>query len=67
MSELLLKFGKNEIIKKSFCKSMSPINVNKVDVNKIIMSNKVSYDKKGCKYFIGYKDNNNIVRPLHIF
>ena len=32
MSELLLKFGKNEIIKKSFCKSMSPINVNKVDV-----------------------------------
>ena len=27
-----------------------------VDVNKILVSNKVSFDKKGFKEFIGYKD-----------
>ena len=30
------------------------------------MSNKVSFDKKGFKYFIGYKDDKKI-RPLCIF
>ena len=30
------------------------------------MSNKVSFDKKGFKYFIGYKDDKKI-RPLCMF
>ena len=27
-----------------------------MDINKIVVSNKVSFCKKGFKYFIGYKD-----------
>ena len=27
-----------------------------MDFNKIVVSNKVSFSKKGFKYFIGYKD-----------
>ena len=35
----------------------------KVDNNKIIVSNKISFGKKGLKYFIGYNDSKK-VRPL---
>ena len=37
--------------------------VNVVGINKILVSNKVSFDKKSYKCFIGYKDDKN-VRPL---
>ena len=33
------------------------------DINKILVSSKDSFSKKGFKYFIGYKDSKN-VRPL---
>ena len=33
----------------------SPILIYDVDINKILMSNKVSFRKNGVKYFIGYK------------
>ena len=33
---------------------------------KIVVSNKVSFSKKGCKYFISYEDAKKI-RPLCIF
>ena len=36
-----------------------------IDINKIVVSNKVSFGKKGFKYFIGYKDAK--IRPLCIF
>ena len=37
-----------------------------IDINKIVVSNKVSFCKKGFKYFIGYKDAKK-VRLLCIF
>ena len=37
-----------------------------IDINKIVVSNKVSFGKKCFKCFIGYKDANKI-RPLCIF
>ena len=36
-----------------------------LDINKILVSNKVSLNKKGFKYFIGYKDGKKS-RPLCI-
>ena len=36
------------------------------DVNKIVVSNKISFGKKDFNYFIGYKDA-KIIRPLYIF
>ena len=40
--------------------------LNNIDINKIKVSNKFSFDKQDFKYFIGYKDNKEI-RPLCIF
>ena len=36
-----------------------------IDINKIVVSNKFSFDKNDFKYFIGYKDSKK-VRPLCI-
>ena len=36
------------------------------DVNKMVVSNKISFGKKDFNYFIGYKDA-KIIRPLCIF
>ena len=36
-----------------------------MDINKTVVSNKVSFGKKGFTYFVGYKDTNKI-RPLCI-
>ena len=35
--------------------------IDNVDINKIIVANKVSFGKKGFKYFLGHKGN-----PLYI-
>ena len=40
--------------------------IKNVDVIKIVVSNKVSFWKKGFKYFIGYKDTKKN-KPLCIF
>ena len=42
-----------------------PININEVDIKKIVLSNKVSYGKHGAnKYYIGYLSSG--FRPLCI-
>ena len=35
---------------------VSPNLISSIDVNKIVVSNKVSFGKKDFKYFIGFKD-----------
>ena len=37
-----------------------------IDINKIIVSNKIFFGKKGLRYFVGYKDSKKII-PLCIF
>ena len=44
----------------------SPISINNIDVNKIVVSNKVSLSKTSFKSFIDYRDAKTI-RPLCIF
>ena len=41
-------------------------NVNNIDVNETVVSNKFPFGKQDFEYFIGYKDNTEI-RPLCIF
>ena len=41
------------------------MSIKSIDINKIVVSNKVSFGKKGFKYFIGYKGAK--IRPLCIF
>ena len=57
----------DEMIKKSnFYGNKRPFIIDDIDVNKILISEKEPYGKKGSlKYFIGYSDN-DVIRPLFI-
>ena len=53
-----LKFDNIEVNKKEFHASKQGIDLNLVDVNKIVTSDKFRHSGKGFKYFIGYKGYN---------
>ena len=61
----MIKFDDIEIDICKFHQYKSPILVDYIDINKIVVSNKISYGKNDFKYFIGYKDAKRI-RPLCI-
>ena len=56
MEKTIIKFGDIEIEKENFNQHERPTSIKNIDNNKIVVSNKVSFGKKGFKYFIGYKD-----------
>ena len=62
----IIKFGDIEIKMQKFNLHKGPISIKHIDIDKIVVSNKVSIGKKGFKYFIGYKDAKK-TRPLCIF
>ena len=51
-----IKFGDIEIQKQKYHQHKELISIKNIDFNKIVVSNKVSFGKKGFKCFIGYKD-----------
>ena len=61
-----IKFDDIEMKKEKFHQHKRLISIKSIDINKIVVSNKVSFGKKGFKYLIGYKDAKKI-RPLCIF
>ena len=61
-----IKVGNIEIKKQKFYQYQRPISIKNIDIDKIVVSNKVSFGKKSFKYFIGYKDAKKI-RPWCIF
>ena len=54
--EKAIKFGDIDIQKQKFYQYKQSISIKNIDINKIVVSNKFSFGKKGFKYFIGYKD-----------
>ena len=61
-----MKFSDIEIQKQKFHQHNGPIFIKNININKIVVSNKVSFGKKGFKYLIGYEDAEEI-KPLCIF
>ena len=52
--------------KANFYKNKKLFNIHDLDVNKILVSRKESYDtKNSLKYFIGYNDD-DVIRPVCI-
>ena len=47
----------------SNCQYKRPISIENIDFNEIVVPNKISFDKKDFKFFIGYKDAKK-TRPL---
>ena len=63
--EKIIKFHDIEIKKHKFHQHKEPISIKNIDVNKIAISNKVSFGKKWFKYLIGYKDPKKL--DLHVY
>ena len=65
MSEKTLKFDNVRVNKKEFHKSKQSIDLDLVNVDQIVVSDKFKHSDDGFKYFIGYKEG-EIVKPLCI-
>ena len=66
MSEQTLKFGENVANKKDFHASEKAIALNLVDSSKILVSEKFTLSDDGCKFFIGYLHDDDLIKPLCI-
>ena len=53
--------------KQKFHLHKRPISIKNVDIEKIVVSNKVRFGKKGFKYFIGYKDAKKLNLYIYFF
>ena len=64
MEQKALIFDEDCINKNAFHKNKRPINIDEVDIRRIVLSSKHSYgNKSSSKYFIGYI-NNGIAFPI---
>ena len=61
----IIKFDDTKIKQCKFHQNKSTILINDIDINKIVVSDKLLFSKYHFKYFIGYKDA-KIIRPLCI-
>ena len=66
MGKESLKFGDIEIGKSKFYHNKTPIFLKDVDIEKVLVCNKISFGEKNYKYIIGYLYNDHKVKPLHI-
>ena len=57
MDKKAIKFDDTEIEEYKYHQNKSPISINNIDINKIVVSNKLHFGKQDFKYFIGYKDS----------
>ena len=65
MSGPSVDFDDRKIKKNIFYRSRKPFDLSDIDVNKILISKEVSYGtKNSLKYFIGYNDEEDVIRPL---
>ena len=65
ISEKTLKFDNIRVNENEFHKSKQPINLDWVNGNQIVISDKFKHSDDGFKYFIGYKEGETI-KPLCI-
>ena len=62
-----IKFGDIEIKKQKFQQHENPISIKSIDINKIPVSNKVSFSKRSFSSFISYKDAKKISLYTYFF
>ena len=63
MSSQKIKFGEKEVDKKEFYSSKQAILLDSVDLNEIVVSNKLKINDTTYKYLCGYL-NNDFIQPL---
>ena len=67
MKKTIIKFSDIEIEKQKFHQHKRAISIKNIDINKIVLSNKVSFGKKGFGYLIGYKDAKKVDLCAYFF
>ena len=65
MSENRLKFENIKLDKRKFHNCKQPIDLDLVNIDQLVISDKVKHSDNGFKHFIGYKED-EIVKPLCI-
>ena len=65
MSEKTLKFDNIRVNKKVFHKSKQSTDLDLLNIDQIVVSDKFKHSHDGFKYFIGYKEG-KLVKPLCI-
>ena len=63
MSLKKIKFGDKEVNKKDFYSLKQAILLDSVDLDKIVVSNKLQINEATLKYLCGYL-NNDVIQPL---
>ena len=66
MGKEIITFEDIEIEKNKFYRHKTLTFLKDEYIEKVLMSNKISFGEKTCKYFIGYMYNNNKVKSLYI-
>ena len=66
MGKEILTFGDIETEKNKFYRHESPIFSEDVAIEKVLVSNKISFGEKNYKYFTGYLYDDYKVKPLYI-
>ena len=56
MDKKIINFDDTEIEEFEFHEYKSPILINDINIDKIVVSDKLPFGKQDFKYFIGYKD-----------
>ena len=65
MGRKYINFDDKKIQKIDFYKNEKLLQINDIDVNKILVSKKEPYDKKNAfEHIVGYNDN-GVIRPLY--
>ena len=67
MDEKIINFDDTEIKEYKFYQNKSSIAVNDVNINKIVVFNKLFFGKQDLKYFIGYKHCYYLIKKEKIF
>ena len=66
MGKEISSFGGIEIEKNKFYHHKTLILLRNVDIEKVLVSNKIPFSEKNYKYCIGYLHDNHKVMPIHI-
>ena len=67
MGSKILSYGETALIKSAFHKKATSININEIELNRIVLFDKISYGHKGSfKHYIGYSNPDGNLSPLSI-
>ena len=67
MGSKVLGCGEVGIDKKTFHINKSSISNNEIEINRIVLFDKISYGNKGSfKHYIGYRHNDGTFQPLNV-